>query len=210
MTLPPHLIELELGSKYSHPLLLSQRLKRLVFHWNSRFDLPLALPASLVSIHFGNRYNQPTILPLGIEEIRVGRSFTHDLSLPSSLRTIEWACNRPLQIPDGVCEVNFGSNFNRVVVLPHNLKKAAFHALTYSHPLSLPPGLEDLTWCPLEYDGLVLPAGLRKLTWSSRRHVGLPSGLRVLTIYLRAFKKSLGQQDLHLKKYSPILLLCST
>lgn len=151
-------------------------MKRLSFHPDSSFNLPLALP--LVAILFADSYNQSTIPPIGIEELRVGRRFTRGLSFPLSLRKIEWYCNQPIQVPEGVSELAFYTPFNQPVVLPTSLKKAIFDLDTYTHSLSFPSGLKELKWFVEDYEGLVLPEGLRKLDWGTARYVKLPSGIK--------------------------------
>lgn len=177
ITFPPGLVELEIGSEYNKPLKLPSALKRLTFALDSRFNRSIDLPPALRSIDFGNSYDQPTVLPAGIEELRIGPAFTHDLSLPHSLRTIEWCCNTSIQIPEGVCEMMFGSSFDQPVLLPDGLKKVTFSGRRYSHPVNLPIGLEEFGWSPTEHDDFEFPESLQKLTWASSRNVRLPSGL---------------------------------
>lgn len=181
--LPFALVELELRCGYNRPLTLPPRLERLAFARSCRFNLPLAFLQSLLSVKFGDLYNQPTSLPARIEEIRVGPAFARDLSFPSSVRKIEWHCNRPIQLIYGVAEVEFGGDFAQPVLLPFSLKKVTFLGSWYPHRIDLPPGLEDLTWYPNAYvRGLVLPVGLKKLTWASWCFIELPSELRELII----------------------------
>lgn len=80
--------------------------------------------------------------------------------------------------------MDFHGNFNQPVTLPPTVRLASFdgeHA--YSHPLTLPAGLEAFRWTHDDYDGnFALPEGLQKLVWGSATTVTLPPSLRELIL----------------------------
>lgn len=78
--------------------------------------------------------------------------------------------------------MGFWDLFDQPLTLPASLKIISLSGGRHSHPLDLPPGLQELCWHLDDYEGLALPEGLQKLTWGSDCNVVLPLGLRELSL----------------------------
>ena len=118
--------EIKFGEFFNQDIyLLPPYIKKIEFHWHSRFDHQLDfLPKSLTHLKLGPNFNMPLDnLPEGLTHLELGPYFNIELErLPESLTYLDLGhCfNQALcKLPDSLINLTIGTHYNHYI---HQLK----------------------------------------------------------------------------------------
>eukprot|EP01133_Synstelium_polycarpum_P011413 gene11413-13302_t len=157
-SLPPNLIQLDLGFGYNYPLIPSvipSHVTHLTF--GDSYDQPLvqgALPSSITHLYFGTHYKSPitaNAIPSSVTHLVFGLHFNQPLhpgDLPASIQHLSFGrmYNQPIEPGTliAVTHLVFGEDYNQEFAsdsLPTTLESLSLES-KFNHPLTnCPPSL---------------------------------------------------------------------
>jgi hypothetical protein len=146
--LPSSLTKLVLGNDFNKEIresMLPEKLSILQLSFKFNQDIKEnVLPLSLTDLIFGYDFNKEireNVLPLKLEKLTLGYSFNKKITLPISLKELEFASNCPIKnnIPHSVetLYIHFiknSTNNDELINIPSTVKKIRYMDTTLSYP----------------------------------------------------------------------------